>query len=54
MPCLGSSLITSPIFFFSDPVHVRLGEVSNLVFSMLSSLKGLWDLKMSAEFVSTV
>ena len=37
---------------FSDPVHVQQVEVSNLVFSMLSSLSGLWDIKMSAEFVS--
>ena len=37
----------------SDPVNVQQVEVSNLVFSMLSSLSGLWDIKMSAEFVST-
>lgn len=37
---------------FSDPVQVQQVEVSNLVFSMLSSLSGLWDIKMSAEFVS--
>lgn len=34
----------------SDPVRVQMVEPSNLVFSMLSSLRGLWDLKMSAEF----
>ncbi|KAL9961097.1 hypothetical protein ACROYT_G029979 [Oculina patagonica] len=34
----------------SDHVHVQQVEVSNLVFSMLSSLSGLWDIKMSAEF----
>ena len=37
----------------SDPVNVQQVEVSNLVFTMLSSLSGLWDIKMSAEFVST-
>ena len=45
------------IFFMyvlsSDPVNVQQVEVSNLVFTMLSSLSGLWDIKMSAEFVST-
>ncbi|KAL9961120.1 hypothetical protein ACROYT_G030010 [Oculina patagonica] len=34
----------------SDHVHVQQVEVSNLVFSMLSSLSGLCDIKMSAEF----
>lgn len=34
----------------SDPVKVQMVETSSLVFSMLSSLRGLWDLKMSAEF----
>jgi len=40
------------VLLFSDPVQVQQVEVSNLVFSMLSSLSGLWDIKMSAEFVS--
>lgn len=40
------------MLLFSDPVQVQQVEVSNLVFSMLSSLSGLWDIKMSAEFVS--
>lgn len=44
--------LRSPFFFSSDPVYVHQVEVSNLVYSMLSSLKGLWDMKMSAEFVS--
>jgi len=34
----------------SDPVRVHQIEVSNMIFSMLSSLSGLWDMKMSAEF----
>ena len=42
----------SLFLFSSDPVYVHQVEVSNLVYSMLSSLKGLWDMKMSAEFVS--
>ena len=47
------SCIKNIFSFFSDPVHVQKVEVSNLVFNMLSSLCGLWDIKMSAEFVST-
>ncbi|PFX15192.1 Folliculin-interacting protein 1 [Stylophora pistillata] len=34
-----------------DPIyHEQQVEVSNLVLSMLSSVSGLWDIKMSAEF----
>lgn len=42
------------IYSSSDPIHhEQQVEVSNLVLSMLSSVSGLWDIKMSAEFVSS-
>ena len=50
VPCF--LIFFSSLLLFSDPVHVQQVEVSNLVLSMLSSLSGLWDIKMPAEFVS--
>ena len=42
------------IYCSSDPIHhEQQVEVSDLVLSMLSSVSGLWDIKMSAEFVSS-